>query len=325
MSSNFLFGNCDSLLGDQNHLQNIIVLTIIIYHNQYPEYGQKFCIITYFYSSLQKLVRSASVSGNLDAPEGGFDAIMQAIVCTKQIGWREKARRLLVFSTDASFHFAGDGKLGGIVKPNDGMCHLDPYSGMYTHSSIQDYPSIFQINQKVQQNAINIIWAVTKREMSTYSSLCSHIEGSSAGILSNDSSNIVELIKEQYNQIRSTVEIRDTVSLLSKSARDAIQIKYSSKCLDKNGALVQTNKCNKLQKGDKVEFIAEITATECPANKSEWNQRFMIYPVSIQRIPPLLVYRVIHIYFIIHLVYTDSLKKTKQQITTAKSCTLNSF
>ena len=56
------------------------------------------------------------MSGNLDAPEGGFDAIMQAIVCKDRIGWRDKARKLLVFSTDAGFHYAGDGKLGGIVK-----------------------------------------------------------------------------------------------------------------------------------------------------------------------------------------------------------------
>lgn len=41
------------------------------------------------------------MSGNLDAPEGGFDAIMQAIVCKDEIGWRDVARRLLVFSTDA--------------------------------------------------------------------------------------------------------------------------------------------------------------------------------------------------------------------------------
>ena len=47
------------------------------------------------------------MSGNLDAPEGGFDAIMQAIVCKDEIGWREKARKLLVFSTDAGFHYAG--------------------------------------------------------------------------------------------------------------------------------------------------------------------------------------------------------------------------
>lgn len=56
-------------------------------------------------------MKNASVSGNLDAPEGGFDAIMQAIVCQHEIGWRKQARRLLVFSTDAGFHYAGDGKV----------------------------------------------------------------------------------------------------------------------------------------------------------------------------------------------------------------------
>lgn len=57
------------------------------------------------------MVKAASVSGNLDAPEGGFDAIMQAVVCNREIGWRTQARRLLVFSTDALFHYAGDGKV----------------------------------------------------------------------------------------------------------------------------------------------------------------------------------------------------------------------
>lgn len=56
-------------------------------------------------------MKKAAVSGNLDAPEGGFDAIMQAIACRQQVGWREQARRLLVFSTDAGFHYAGDGKV----------------------------------------------------------------------------------------------------------------------------------------------------------------------------------------------------------------------
>lgn len=59
----------------------------------------------------QKEVEDAPVSGNLDAPEGGFDAIMQAIVCQEHIKWRREARRLLVFSTDAGFHYAGDGKV----------------------------------------------------------------------------------------------------------------------------------------------------------------------------------------------------------------------
>ena len=132
--------------------------------------------ITFFVVIVQGEVKRAQVSGNLDAPEGGFDAIMQAIVCKDEIGWRDKvrskqkalhrlrdslhggisrnlsqnhfqARKLLVFSTDAGFHYAGDGKLGGIVKPNDGVCHLDA-KGTYTHSVLQDYPSVSHINHK---------------------------------------------------------------------------------------------------------------------------------------------------------------------------------
>lgn len=56
-------------------------------------------------------VKATNISGNLDAPEGGFDAIMQAIVCTNEIGWRPDSRKLVVFSTDSSFHYAGDGKV----------------------------------------------------------------------------------------------------------------------------------------------------------------------------------------------------------------------
>ncbi|KOC60198.1 Integrin beta-PS [Habropoda laboriosa] len=223
-------------------------------------------------SHFANLVRNASVSGNLDAPEGGFDAIMQAIACRRQIGWREKARRLLVFSTDAGFHYAGDGKLGGIVKPNDGECHLD-LSGLYTHSSLQDYPSISQINLKVKQNAINIIWAVTEEQINVYKRLTKHVEGSFAGKLSDDSSNVVELIREQYDAISSSVEMKDTAS-------SAVKVKYFSKCLG-TGPLIETSKCDGLKVGTKVEFTAEIEVTSCPENRSEWNQKFDIYPVGI--------------------------------------------
>jgi len=234
----------------------------------------RFTMLLRFYllwhAFLQGLVRNASVSGNLDAPEGGFDAIMQAIVCRNQIGWREKARRLLVFSTDAGFHYAGDGKLGGIVKPNDGLCHLDT-KGTYTHSSLQDYPSISQINLKVKQNAINIIWAVTEEQINVYKRLTKHVEGSFAGKLSDDSSNVVELIREQYDAISSSVEMKDTAS-------SAIRVKYFSSCLG-TGPAIETSKCDRLKVGTKVDFIAEIEVTRCPANRSEWKQKFDIYPV----------------------------------------------
>lgn len=88
-------------------------------------------------------------------------------------------------------------QLGGIVKPNDGDCHLDT-KGLYTHSKIQDYPSISQINLKVKQNAINVIFAVTEEQIEVYKQLKEHIEGATSGQLSSDSANVVDLVKEQY-------------------------------------------------------------------------------------------------------------------------------
>nr|XP_021181179.2 integrin beta-PS isoform X2 [Helicoverpa armigera] len=219
----------------------------------------------------EQAVANADVSGNLDAPEGGFDAIMQAVVCKQQIGWRDQARRLLVFSTDAGFHYAGDGKLGGIVQPNDGECHMK--DNTYTHSTLQDYPSISQINHKVKKHAINVIFAVTAEQISVYEQLSKHIEGSSTGVLSNDSDNIVDLVREQYNKITSTVEMKD-------SSSDAVQIVYYSSCLTGKDP-IQTNKCDGLKVGDVVEFTAEITLKECPKDRKNWKQTFEISPVGI--------------------------------------------
>jgi hypothetical protein len=47
--------------------------------------------------------------------------------------------QLLVFSTDSGFHFAGDGKLGGIVLPNDEQCHLEHNVYTMCHYYVSPY------------------------------------------------------------------------------------------------------------------------------------------------------------------------------------------
>lgn len=42
-----------------------------------------------------------------------------------EIGWRKEAYHLLVFATDDVPHLALDGRLGGLVQPHDGLCHLN--------------------------------------------------------------------------------------------------------------------------------------------------------------------------------------------------------
>ncbi|GLH04820.1 hypothetical protein R5R35_010140 [Gryllus longicercus] len=221
-------------------------------------------------------VKNAAVSGNLDAPEGGFDAIMQAIVCRDEIGWRNQARRLLVFSTDAGFHYAGDGKLGGIVKPNDGECHLDG-RGLYTHSTLQDYPSISQINLKVKENSINVIFAVTGEQIGIYERLKDHVEGSSAGKLSNDSSNVVDLVREQYEKITSSVEMRDNAT------SSIVRLRYFTSGIEGKGDNImrENHTCEGLKVGSKVNFEVEFLAKQCPRNRADWKQTIQIYPVGI--------------------------------------------
>uniref|UniRef100_A0A6I8QE45 Integrin beta n=1 Tax=Xenopus tropicalis TaxID=8364 RepID=A0A6I8QE45_XENTR len=167
------------------------------------------------------------ISGNLDPPEGGFDAILQTAVCTNQIGWRKGSTHLLVFSTESAFHYEADGMnvLDGILKRNDEQCHLDA-SGYYTHDIVQDYPSVPTLVRLLAKNNIIPIFAVTNYSYSYYDKLSKYFKVSEIGELKEDSSNIVELLQEAFTQIRSRMDIRDDntpramdVSVTSETAK----------------------------------------------------------------------------------------------------------
>ncbi|XP_039082321.1 integrin beta-4 isoform X2 [Hyaena hyaena] len=149
------------------------------------------------------------ISGNLDAPEGGFDAILQAAVCTRDIGWRPDSTHLLVFSTESAFHYEADGAnvLAGIMSRNDEACHLDA-SGTYTQYRMQDYPSVPTLVRLLGKHNIIPIFAVTNYSYSYYEKLRTYFPVSSLGVLQEDSSNIVDLLQEAFERIRSDLDIR---------------------------------------------------------------------------------------------------------------------
>ncbi|XP_067109967.1 integrin beta-1-like isoform X2 [Osmerus mordax] len=204
-----------------------------------------------------KLVSEQQISGNLDSPEGGFDAIMQVAVCGDQIGWRN-VTRLLVFSTDAGFHFAGDGKLGGIVLPNDGKCHME--NNMYTMSHYYDYPSIAHLVQKLSDNNIQTIFAVTEEFQPVYKELKNLIPKSAVGTLSSNSSNVIKLIIDAYNSLSSEVILENS------KLPEGVSIQFKSIC--KNGVVgtgEDGRKCSNISIGDEVSFEIGITSTKCPS------------------------------------------------------------
>ncbi|XP_027884979.1 integrin beta-4 isoform X5 [Xiphophorus couchianus] len=157
-----------------------------------------------FTTELQK----ERISGNLDAPEGGFDAILQAAVC-KEIGWRDGSTHLLVFSTESAFHYEADGAnvLAGILPRNDELCHLDE-NGDYIQATKQDYPSIPTLVRLLGKHNIIPIFAVTNHSYMYYSKLKEYFPIAEIGVLQEDSSNILDIMRDAFVSIQSKMSIR---------------------------------------------------------------------------------------------------------------------
>uniref|UniRef100_A0AC11B7U4 Integrin subunit beta 7 n=1 Tax=Ovis aries TaxID=9940 RepID=A0AC11B7U4_SHEEP len=209
--------------------------------------------------AFEREVGRQNVSGNLDSPEGGFDAILQAALCQKQIGWRNVSR-LLVFTSDDTFHTAGDGKLGGIFMPSDGHCHLDS-NGLYSRSPEFDYPSVGQVAQALSAANIQPIFAVTSATLPVYRELSKLIPKSAVGELSEDSSNVVQLIMDAYNSLSSTVTLEHD-SLLPPGVR----ISYESQCGDSEkrlGEAADRGQCNHVRINQTVKFWVTFQAARC--------------------------------------------------------------
>ncbi|XP_013881571.1 integrin beta-2 isoform X2 [Austrofundulus limnaeus] len=214
-------------------------------------------------------VNKVLISGNLDSPEGSLDAMMQAAICGDIIGWRNSSTRLLVLATDAGFHMAGDGKLAGILEPNDEMCHMN--NGLYTKSSDMDYPSVGQLAMQLEKNNIQPIFAVTKNMKDVYTELSKMIPKSEVGVLSSDSKNVVGLIEDAYNKLSSKVTLTHDV------LPDNVKVTYKPNCA--NPIQEGNNKgiCDKVPVGQEISFNVTVTADSCMEEKS-----FTISPLGIK-------------------------------------------
>ena len=71
------------------------------------------------------------------------------------------------------------------------------------------------------------------------------VDGSTAGVISEDSSNVVELVKAQYDDITTTIAVK------TNSTKDC-QTKIVSEC-DGNGP-----KCSNIELGTPVEFTLKV-------------------------------------------------------------------
>ncbi|XP_017688783.1 PREDICTED: integrin beta-3 [Lepidothrix coronata] len=213
-----------------------------------PMFGYKHVLsLTDEVTRFNEEVRKQSVSRNRDAPEGGFDAIIQATVCEEKIGWRNDASHLLVFTTDAKTHIALDGRLAGIVQPNDAQCHIGK-DNFYSASTTLDYPSLGLMTEKLSQKNINLIFAVTDTVVGLYQNYSELIPGTTVGTLSRDSSNVLQLIVDSYGKIRSKVELE------VRDLPEELSLAFNATCLN-DEVIPGLKSCVGLKIGDTVRIL----------------------------------------------------------------------
>ncbi|XP_015462612.3 integrin beta-7 isoform X1 [Astyanax mexicanus] len=211
--------------------------------------------LTYSAREFKNEVSKQSISGNLDSPEAGLDAIMQAAVCQKEINWKN-VTRILVYTSDDTFHMAGDGRLSGIFRPHDGQCHLSS-DGFYDGKTF-DYPSIGHLSRVLQANNIQLIFAVTEKSVPAYKALSSLIPQSVVGVLEDDSSNVVQLISEAYGNLSSTLLLEQD------QTPTGLQVSYKSHCKTGEPSEWQSRgECTGIKVNEKVEFTIRLNASEC--------------------------------------------------------------
>jgi hypothetical protein len=192
----------------------------------------------------QKAIQEEETSYNEDSPEGQLDALLQVIVCTEEIGWRKNAWHLVVVASDQQFHIAGDGRLAGIYTPNSGQCMTS--NGIYTGDLVQDYPSVSQLRAALRKAAIIPLFATENVYKSLYERLQDTLKPATSfvGELASRSSNVVDLIRNGFEEVASkvTVDIRDV----------NVKASVSVKRCGRNTTSYEGNTCTGVATGEQV-------------------------------------------------------------------------
>ena len=220
-----------------------------------------------FSQSLQDIV----ISTSSDDLEGTLDAMMQAVVCTNVVGWREEARKVLLVMTDDLMHTAGDGRLAGIYRPNDARCRtkFDPTENktLYSASRDYDYPTVEQMRMVLEQFGVVPVFA-TSAQRQYFNNIAQRFSGF-AEELSMNADNLVNVIDLTYNQLLNS-------SRLEFPVRDYLQVNINADC--PTGSIATSgNGCSGIGKGI-VNFSVNVTLTRCPSTSVQENITVFVRP-----------------------------------------------
>ncbi|KAI4544159.1 hypothetical protein MG293_004425 [Ovis ammon polii] len=167
-----------------------------------PTFGFKHILpLTNDAERFNEIVKNQKISANIDTPEGGFDAIMQAAVC-------------------------------------------------------KEYPTIGQLIDKLVQNNVLLIFAVTQEQVHLYENYAKLIPGATVGVLQKDSGNILQLIISAYEELRSEVELE----VLGDT--EGLNLSFTAIC-NSGVPFPHQKKCSHMKVGDTASFNVTVSLPNC--------------------------------------------------------------
>lgn len=146
---------------------------------------------------------------------------------------------------------------------SDFKCHLDE-NGLYTMSTTFDYPSLEEVSRLLNENKVNLIFAVTENLLREYEAIASLLKQKArVATLALDSWNILEIIQSSYHELISKVVLQD-------NSTDPLRLRYTSNCGREDDGYMYTSECDGIQTGKVYKFVAELSFDKCPRNESLW-------------------------------------------------------
>lgn len=138
-------------------------------------------------------VTSLTAYGGNDSPESQLTGLLQLALRTAEVGWSSDALKVVVLTTDAVPHYAGDNP----VAPNNGDTVLDGAidSGVNDGTG-EDYPTLAQVKDALLAAGILPVFAVTSSVFADYEGLVADLGFGSVVSLSSDSSDIIAAFED---------------------------------------------------------------------------------------------------------------------------------
>nr|XP_029502081.1 integrin beta-8-like isoform X1 [Oncorhynchus nerka] len=222
-------------------------------------------------SEFTRIIKRQRISGNMDTPEGGLDAMLQATVCQGEVGWRGEAKRLLLLMTDQPSHLALDSRLAGIVTPHDGLCHLE--NNIYMESTTMDHPSLGLLAEKLLENHIYSLFAVEQLQYQWYEELVRLLPGSN---LLFQAPKLIDVVVDAYKRLLSVVQVSVSVE---DRAFSRFLVSVSPLCPE--GSVSHDNRsCSNVQPNQTVYFNITIGLHSCPDDDDDDVVQVFVRPVG---------------------------------------------